>query len=206
MKKYYGQEGGKGEIDKILHEIIFPGKTDGFFIECGAYDGVDISTCKFFEEIGWKGINIEPSPDIFKKLEKNRPNSINLNLALSDSCEIKRFVYTNEAAAACGSLIKATDIFVQVCSATNSKILETTVETTTYAKIIEKFNCDVDLFVLDVEGHEMEVINGMIDCSMPKVICAEFGHVGLENLSNKFKNFEYSLIWKDDINAIYALI
>ena len=86
--KYYGQL----ELDKVLYETFFKDKRDGFFVECGAYDGVDESTCKFFEEtMGWKGLNIEPVPYTFERLIKNRPNTINENYAISSKNGVATF-------------------------------------------------------------------------------------------------------------------
>lgn len=53
------------------------------------FDGKTECSCKFFEEFrGWIGYNLEPLPWIFEQLQQNRPNSTNLNVALSDkNCE-----------------------------------------------------------------------------------------------------------------------
>ena len=59
--------------DRYLNENYFNGKRCGFFVDVGAHDGVSISNTLFFErELGWKGICIEPIPDIFKSLSENR--------------------------------------------------------------------------------------------------------------------------------------
>ena len=75
---------GQFELDRVLYETFFKNKRDGFFVECGAFDGLTECTCKFFEEsMGWKGLNIEPTPYAYGKLVQNRPNSINENCAIS---------------------------------------------------------------------------------------------------------------------------
>ena len=66
MKQYsqYGQ-------DILLNNLI--NKQNGFFIDIGAHDGICFSNSYLFEtELEWNGICIEPLPNIFKKLEKNR--------------------------------------------------------------------------------------------------------------------------------------
>ena len=89
--RYYGQF--DPSVDRFLHERYFldapPGLT---LMECGAFDGEFESSGKFFEEtLGWRAINIEPSPRIFSKLIQNRPMSTNLNIALSDMNGIAEF-------------------------------------------------------------------------------------------------------------------
>jgi len=48
--------------------------TNGFFIECGAYDGESLSNSLMFErQFNWSGLLIEPSRENFAKMQtKNR--------------------------------------------------------------------------------------------------------------------------------------
>ena len=49
--------------DKFFNEIIFKNKTNGYFVEIGAFDGLQGSNCYHFEKfMNWKGIAIEASP------------------------------------------------------------------------------------------------------------------------------------------------
>lgn len=78
---YYSQD----KQDEVLDTRVFKGYKRGVFVEIGAWDGVCFSNTLFFEkELGWKGINIEPLPDKYEQLTKNRPNAINLNVAVND--------------------------------------------------------------------------------------------------------------------------
>lgn len=59
------------EQDKYINDILK--KDSGIFIDIGAYDGVELSNSCFFErERNWTGICVEPQPDIFINLIKNR--------------------------------------------------------------------------------------------------------------------------------------
>ena len=86
--------------DEYLESKIFKGFKNGVFIDVGAHDGKSLNNTLYFEETnGWTGINIEPMPNEFNSLCKNRPSCINLNLAVSDSNGISDFIlnsgYTN---------------------------------------------------------------------------------------------------------------
>jgi FkbM family methyltransferase len=59
------------ELEKKIHEL-FNFKTDGFFVDIGAHNGLSLSNTKFLEDIGWDGICIEPHPNVFKQLIENR--------------------------------------------------------------------------------------------------------------------------------------
>eukprot|EP01129_Flabellula_baltica_P007327 TRINITY_DN2834_c0_g1_i1.p1 TRINITY_DN2834_c0_g1~~TRINITY_DN2834_c0_g1_i1.p1 ORF type:complete len:315 (-),score=44.94 TRINITY_DN2834_c0_g1_i1:3-947(-) len=81
--KYYSQ----CEQDKNIYEKIMkaaPGRP-GKFIDIGASNGERISNTKFFEEsLKWKGICIEPNPEAYAELVKNRPDCINVNMGVGD--------------------------------------------------------------------------------------------------------------------------
>lgn len=70
---FYSQYGQ----DRLLNQKIFKNKRNGFFIEVGAYDGIKYSNTKFYEDhLQWKGICVEPIPEYFQQLRRNRPSSI----------------------------------------------------------------------------------------------------------------------------------
>ncbi|MEI9889737.1 MAG: FkbM family methyltransferase [Caulobacteraceae bacterium] len=46
----------------------------------------------------------------------------------------------------------------------------------------------VDLFTLDVEGHELAVIEGMKDCAvLPDVLCVAAGHLESEAFTRRWR-------------------
>jgi FkbM family methyltransferase len=56
----------------VLGEV-FNEKRNGFFVDVGAHDGVELSNTFLLEKrYGWGGICIEANPESFEKLEKNR--------------------------------------------------------------------------------------------------------------------------------------
>jgi FkbM family methyltransferase len=59
------------ELEKKIQEL-FNFKTDGFFVDIGAHNGISLSNTKLLEDLGWDGICIEPHPNVFKELIKNR--------------------------------------------------------------------------------------------------------------------------------------
>ena len=87
------------------------------------------------------------------------------------------------------------------------ELKESEIETITYKQLIEEYDIkEGDLFVLDVEGMELEVIEGMKGTSvLPKVMFVEHEHVGLMETFNKLKEFGYHLDWQDHCNSVYIL-
>ena len=56
-------------------------ETPGHYIDIGAGDPDELSVSKAFYQRGWTGINIEPAPVPFQRLELSRPKDINLPVA-----------------------------------------------------------------------------------------------------------------------------
>jgi FkbM family methyltransferase len=56
----------------LLAYLYFRGKKDGFFLDIGAHDGRTHSNSFVFEQLGWRGVCVEPLPDVFKLLRRNR--------------------------------------------------------------------------------------------------------------------------------------
>lgn len=184
---YYGQwkEYGKG-VDQVLHETYFKDKKQGFFIECGAFDGLIENSCKFFEDsMGWTGINVEPVPYIYDQLAINRPKCINLQVALSNHNGTVPFTQASRPDVGNGS-IQHTAAHMQELKETNCSFTTFNVKTLTYRDMIDQCSIltPIDLFVLDVEGHEIEVIEGMVGARiLPRVMCVEHSSHGIDKLS-----------------------
>lgn len=57
---------------------------NGTFVEIGANDGLHMSNSWFFERhLGWRGMCVEANPQVFKRLQHNRPACININALIS---------------------------------------------------------------------------------------------------------------------------
>lgn len=64
---------GASELATFLNKEIFKNKTNGVFVDIGAYDGVTASNTAFFEKsLGWTGVCVEPLSTVYKKLTQNR--------------------------------------------------------------------------------------------------------------------------------------
>lgn len=57
--------------DAWIVDDVFPSKMHGYFVDVGAYDGIQFSNTFTLEKIGWDGICIEPGHS-FQKLKENR--------------------------------------------------------------------------------------------------------------------------------------
>lgn len=208
MYQFYGQ--WNPPVDKFIFENYYPEKHNGIGIECGAYDGITESCCYFFEKnFNWKIYNIEPVPNIYSKLIINRPYSFNYNIALSDKDGeqvFKQFVDFQKKDFGNGSLSHhekhLEDLYRHNCSYYNFLV-----KTKTYTDFINDENItNLDLFILDVEAHEPQVIKGMIDCDvLPDLFVIEHGHLGNEIIEENLELLKcnYILDKKSFNNSFY---
>ena len=62
----------------------FADKSDGFYVDVGAYDPFNASNTLLLYRRGWSGINIEPDPAALARLRRSRRRDTNLGLVISD--------------------------------------------------------------------------------------------------------------------------
>jgi len=143
---------GNGLDKKMLNYINYK---NGFFIECGANDGVNQSVTWYFERaLKWRGLLIEPIKEIFEELKKNRnKNNFFFNTALgSYKCKKKITLHIDE-----------NDFLTTRSTLDNKKREKISVSCDNLTNILDKIKAPkiIDFFVLDVEGDELKILNGI---------------------------------------------
>lgn len=210
MSKFYGQN----NLDQFLNTKFFNFKTNGISIECGSFDGITESSTFFFEEsLGWNCINIEASPPIFDKLSSNRKKSINLNLGLGEEKTIKKFnhvIHPSHGINFGNGSFNHKEEHITLLIEQKCVFREYEVMIDRYDNIIDSIMNlsfpmkQVDLFVLDVEGYELQVIEGMKNSKyLPYIFCIEFPFVGLENLISYTNMLGYEHKFNENNNAFF---
>jgi hypothetical protein len=178
--------------DQFVH-YIFGNTHKGYYIEAGACDGKNSSNTYFLENIlGWTGVLVEPTSK-FNFLNKNRPNSKNINCVLGNSnCDSVDFIeFTNqdyhELSCTQESFNKLStedsmgrkDIIVLYDNAVKNKIIKK-LSQKTLNSLLDEIDAPyiIDYLSLDVEGVEESVIEG-IDFNKRQILL-----ISAENLHN----------------------
>jgi FkbM family methyltransferase len=178
--------------DLILYLILFDIKK-GFYIDVGAYDPIKVSVTKSFYLKGWRGINIEPQPGKIELFKKDRPDDINLQLAVGERKGKVTFYIDDQ------------------CSSVEEKYSKnytnkTLVEMDTMSNICKSYvpeGTKIDFCKIDVEGGEKNVLLGYDFINYrPKVFCIE-STIPLSQNPN-YELWEYILI-NNDYSYIYSL-
>lgn len=174
---YYSQ----WKQDQILNDDLFHNKSRGFYIDIGAHDGVTGSnSCFFDKELKWSGICVEPNPDVFPKLIKNRPNAICINSCISDKDGLDYFTKIDGYAEMLSGLYSTypdehKERIDREVKAMGGKVEKIPVCTNSFNTIMDFFGVkDVDLLSIDTEGSEHHILKN-IDFGKYniKVICVE---------------------------------
>jgi FkbM family methyltransferase len=189
--------------NKILE--IFKHKKNGYFVDIGAYDGFSISNTKILEDLGWDGVCIEPHPNVYKELIKNR-NCECVNCAIWNEDSKIKFLSLS------GYTEMLSGIFDSYDSRHYNRIMS---ELKTYggqSEIIEidakKFDSvvqktEIDFLSIDTEGSELQILNNIdFDKYQIKVICVE-NNFHESSFNDFFLKKGYSLYGNVNIDYLY---
>ncbi|MEF2230470.1 MAG: FkbM family methyltransferase [Pseudodesulfovibrio sp.] len=169
------------DLDRKLEKYI--GRKDGFFIECGANNGYFQSNTFYYEyQLGWKGILVEAIPELAAVCAYQRLNARVYNCGLvsteyPDDRITLRFAGLKSLVSGCKGGGEAEDKWVS--SGVHNEGLPGTYEVSVPARTLTSI-LDVerpehiDLFSLDVEGYELEVLRGLdLERYRPEYILVE---------------------------------
>jgi len=158
-------------IDEKL--LTYLNYKNGFFIECGANDGVTQSNTLLLEKnFGWTGLLVEPGVKNYQKCKNIRTNSMVENYALVSSSYKNIFIkgnFDNESHNGLMNSVNVTPsyfneemIFFQNKFKLENRSPVTETPCCTLQYLLDKHDIkNVDFFSLDVEGYEIEVLNGI---------------------------------------------
>jgi FkbM family methyltransferase len=135
-------------------------KKGGYFIEIGASDGINLSNTYLLEkDYEWKGICIEPIPEKYNELLKNR-KCICENEPIYSSSDIEIEF------AICGKYDMYSGIYNHIVHHkktvdSEKKIIK--LKTKTLTDILDKNNAPgfIDYLSIDTEGSELEILRGI---------------------------------------------
>jgi FkbM family methyltransferase len=149
-------------MDRQLDELF--GGAGGFFVEAGAFDGYTQSNTYYLERFrGWRGILVEPMPELAAEARLNRPGARVVECALvsgdyaGESIEMDfgdlwstvRGIHDDDWALGGVALGWRDPRTQRVPARSLSQLLD------------EAGSPEVDLLSLDVEGYEPEVLKGL---------------------------------------------
>ena len=154
--KFIGQKGQ----DEWVIDTIFKYKTDGYFVDLAASDGIKINNTLLLErQLNWNGICIEPNPQYYKKLKKNRScNITDIVVDKDNDTEINFRIDNGELG---GIVDNDTDNNEKYRGDQLKKAKILKLKTKTLEYILDYFHAPkiIDYLSLDVEGAEERILS-----------------------------------------------
>ena len=151
---------------------VFKDQPKGFYVDVGANDPDDKSVTKYFYLAGWRGINIEPIPELVKKLNTSRPEDTNKGVAISDQPGELTFYKGSMSGLSTLSPTIAASHEARGYTFTKIKIPVTTLNAVLDEHAKDK--PEITFLNVDVEGFEKQVFSGLdFTRYHPHVIMAE---------------------------------
>lgn len=148
----------KSQIGQEIFAYIINGFAPGYFVEVGVGDGIFISNTKYLEELGWKGILVEPNLDFVDALRRNRNSSVEPSALWSESNIELEFI-SNGYISKLAALDKQNDEITKHGGGDPQRNL-TYVKTITFQDLFEKYGVPklIEYISIDVEGAEYEIL------------------------------------------------
>ena len=153
----------------------FAEKSDGRFLDIGAYDAKLLSNTRALYERGWSGVMVEPSPGPMKQLLAEYGNDPRITLVMAPvtkTCEMVKIYGTDDA--------------ISTSSETALKIWKDggyefygsfLTQSITLDLLVYRFGVAWDFVNIDVEGGSADLFLACLRFPLrPKVYCVEHDH------------------------------
>lgn len=190
-------------IELFLYDLVND-INKGYYVEVGAGNGVVDSTTYLLESIGWKGVLIEPHPELAEECRVNRPNSKILQTAVisEEKEKQKEFSciygqYQNKRM----SFLMSDELHYINCLRSGNAISYIETSNQYLQDIIESQNEVIEMLSIDTNGNELAILKSIkLNIYKPKLIVLA-GNIPETSFDDYLKKQGYSL--KTIINRFY---
>ena len=174
-------------------------------VDVGANDGFYGSNSFPFVARGWRSVLVEPHPKVFAKLQKlhrSRPNVTCLNLACAEKSGTFPLYVGNDGEAPSTSTLSGDP---ELLNLRTQGTIMVQVERLTDVLAAQKISPDIGLLTVDVEGMDLEVLQGL-DFSRwrPRIIITEDYPPKVPAKSELLKKNGYQFRTRVDVNSIWT--
>lgn len=197
------------EDDFILNQ--FSKTYKGKYLDIGCYHPTRHNNTFKMYKLGWTGINIDLNPLSIELFDFARPKEINLNIGISNLDTEKKLYFIDELNTQ-NTLDKNQLSFLKKHhNVQDNEISEKTINVKPINSILDEHNFyNIDFMNLDIEGHELEVID-TLDFNKFKIkyLCIEMikhneqAKSRSDQINQILKSNNFTLIKEFGFNYIY---
>lgn len=186
----------------LVAYALHNGKKDGFYVDIGAHNGIEISNTLLFENLGWSGFCVEANPKTFESLRKNRKCDC-YNLAV-----FSKNVGTMKMATTSASVLDSLEVNLtenhrkrmRFEGGRNEGLQYVEVQSATFGEIMAHYPrvSHIDFMSLDIEGGEFEVLKGIdFDKYTFSLMAIEHNGVSesIENITKLLESKGYKMLF-----------
>jgi FkbM family methyltransferase len=188
--------------EDLIIDALLGCKGDGFYVDVGANHPSILSNTKRFYDKGWNGVNIEPDPGLFGHLERERPRDVNLNIGLGRAeGEMEFFMIEPDTLSTFDPGVARKNLQypgARLVEKPSIRIMKLSQVLSRHAS-----GRPIDFMSVDVEGYEMEVIEGGDwGRNRPRLVVMEIFHDG-KALVKAMDERRYRLVFSNGTNGIF---
>ncbi len=189
--------------DRILAGI-FGDRTGGYCVEVGAHDGINGSASYLFEQRGWQCLLVEPIPALVEEIRRHRACRIVNCAASSREGEATFFVAEHIESM---STLDLTPHRLEWIRQSGGAVREIEVRTATLDSLLAEAGFpEIQFITIDVEGHELAVLEGLtLEAYKPRIVIIEdnSGH-GDRHVARHMYERGYVRFRRTGVNEWYA--
>ena len=189
----------------LLINYYFKNKQKGVYLDVGCQHPISNNNTYLLYKKGWSGINIDLDFKSIQLFNLARSSDININATVSSGEFTKELFFYHDKS-------PINTIEKKIADYQSAKVTEVrSVETKTLNDILtDNLINKVDYLNIDVEGHEIDVLNGFdINKFSPDIVSVEFLDLAMKKLefkNNNLKNVLNSSIYEYMTKNGYGLI
>lgn len=218
-----------GGLDAI-YETLFGQRTDGQFVEVGAYDGEQLSNTVGLADLGWRGLYIEPVAEYAARCRRRHERNPAITVeqcAIGDAPGTAQIELAHAFSSFHPDAIAAGKALFEIPGKLNTYgtpidgIFTGVVETVTVERLEavlrrHGFEPGFELLVVDVEGHETAVFDGFeLAAWRPQALIVELADMLTRDPAVRAKAqavrshilaVGYEHVHVDEVNTVFARV
>jgi FkbM family methyltransferase len=158
---HLGFSNSQNRIDKKILKL-FNNKKNGFFIEVGAFDGINYSNTFLLEKKhNWKGLLVEPLKAEFEICKKYRTKSIVVNNILSNPKDMNKLIKLHHSGLESLIVDRNNSLMPKRHLDEKIKTKYIHIKSVTLDHLLDIYRINyVDILIVDVEGFEINLLDG----------------------------------------------